>query len=183
MKTAIFLADGFETVEALAVVDILRRAGIENQMVSISENEMVVTSHSIGVKADIRLSEVDFNALDMMILPGGMPGTKNLEACEELMQALDAFYAAGKKIAAICAAPSILAHRGMLKGKRACSYPNFEEHLTAGGATVTKDAATVDGNMITARGMGCAVEFGLTIVAQLVGSEKAEEIRRSIVAC
>lgn len=183
MASAIFLAEGFETVEALAVVDLMRRAGLEIQMVSISGQKEVTTSHKITVKADKILSEVDWDSLDMMILPGGMPGTKNLEACDELMKKLDQFYTNGGRVSAICAAPYILAHRGILKGKKAGVYPGYEAELEAGGATVSMSPSTWDGRVITGRGMGCATLFGLDIIESLAGKEKADAIRKAIVLC
>ncbi len=170
-KVCIFFGTGYEEIEALTVVDLLRRAGIDTEMVSITGEQMVKGSHGIAVRMDKLYDEIDFTAVDMIVLPGGMPGTKNLEAYEPLMAQVDAFYADGKNLAAICAAPSILGHRGMLKGKRACSFPGFESHLE--GAEVTKNPAETDGNIITSRGMGCAIDFGLAIVEKLQGREKA----------
>ena len=149
-----FFAEGYEEIEALTVVDLVRRAGISIDMISVTEAGEVTGSHGITVKMDRTLAETDFSQLDMLVLPGGMPGTKGLEDCEALMEKLDEFYTSGKYIAAICAAPSIFGHRGYLKGRKATSYPDFESHLE--GADVTGAAAIVDGNVITGRGMGCA---------------------------
>ena len=154
-KIAIFLANGFEEIEGLTVVDICRRCGLTIDMVSITEEKQVMGSHKIPVTADMTLSQVNFEEYDCLVLPGGGQGTKNLEACEHLMQQIDAFYASGKYIAAICAAPSIFGHRGILKGKRACAYPCFEDHLE--GAAVTAGPVEVDGNVITSRGMGTSI--------------------------
>lgn len=178
-RIAVFFAEGFEEIEALTVVDICRRAGIEVQMVSVNGEKLVSGSHRIAVQMDLNFDAVDFTALDMIVLPGGMPGTKNLEAHEGLMQQVDAFYTAGKYVAAICAAPSILGHRGILKGRKAGCYPGWEEHLK--GAQVSLDSASVDGNVITGRGMGCAIDFALAIVEQLQGLEAAERIAAGIV--
>ena len=181
-KIAVFLAPGFEEIEALTVVDLCRRAGMEVTMAAIEENgcEVMVTgSHGISVKADTVLSAVDFNGLDMMVLPGGMPGTKNLEACEALMQKLDAFYAEGKNIAAICAAPGIFGHRGYLKGRNACAYPGFESQLM--GADVTRNAVEVSEHVITSRGLGTAIPFALAIVERFCGRERAEELAKGVV--
>lgn len=180
---AIFLAEGFETVEALAVVDLLRRAGINICMVSVTDDKNVTTSHGITVVADALLKDVDFDSLDMMILPGGMPGTLNLEKHAELMKRLDSFNEKGGMIAAICAAPSILAHRGILKGIHAGAYPGYEKDLEDGGAIVSMNSSTTDGRIITARGMGCAVDFGLDIIAMLKGQSESDRIRKAIVAC
>ncbi|MCM1064966.1 MAG: DJ-1/PfpI family protein [Eubacterium sp.] len=178
-KAAIFLAEGFEEIEALTVVDICRRCGVAIDMVSITEEDRVVSSHSVEVRADKVLSQVQFDAYDMLILPGGMPGTKNLEACGPLMEQIDAFYEKGKYIAAICAAPSIFGHRGILKGRNACSYPSFESHLE--GADVTKGPVEISDHVITSRGMGTAIDFGLAIAGVLGTREKAEEIAETIV--
>ncbi|MDD2971180.1 MAG: DJ-1/PfpI family protein [Lachnospiraceae bacterium] len=178
-KVAIFMATGFEEIEALTVVDLLRRAGISISMVSITGEIQVTSSHKVQVTCDALLEEVDFQGLDMIVLPGGMPGTKHLEACEPLMRQVEAFYQAGKYISAICAAPSILGHRGMLKGRTACSFPEFESHLE--GADVTGSEVEVSDFIITARGMGCAIPFGLAIVERFLGKETAEALGKKIV--
>ncbi len=178
-KTAIFLATGYEEIEALTVVDVLRRAGEEVFMVSITGERVVASSHGVEVKADKLLSELNFDEGDVIVLPGGMPGTKNLEACGPLMEQVDAFVEAGKLVAAVCAAPSILGHRGHLKGKKACSFPSFEDHLE--GAQVSRDAAVRDGNIITGRGMGVAIPFALTILEALQSREAAQKIADTIV--
>lgn len=178
-KIAIFLADGFEEIEGLTVVDICRRCGLTIDMVSITEEKQVMGSHKIPVTADMTLSQVDFGEYDCLVLPGGGQGTKNLEACEPLMQQVDDFYAAGKYIAAICAAPSIFGHRGILQGKRACSYPCFEDHLE--GAAVTAGPVEVDGNVITSRGMGTSIPFGLAIAGVFCGQNKADACAHGIV--
>ena len=157
-KIAVFFAEGYEEVEALAVVDLCRRAGIEVSMVSVSGDHFVRGSHGINVEMDALLEEVEFDELDMLVLPGGKPGTPNLEACEPLMKQLDAFYEAGKYITAICAAPSIFGHRGFVKNRRACSYPTAESQLA--GACVTKGPVEIADHVITSRGMGTAVDFG-----------------------
>ena len=178
-KIGIFFAEGYEEIEALTVVDMARRAGIDIDMISIDGCAEAVGSHGIVVKMDKALAEVDFDALDMIVLPGGLPGTTNLENCEPLMQKLDEFYEKEKYVAAICAAPSIFGHRGYLKGRKATSFPNFESHLD--GATVTGGAAEVDGHVITGRGMGCSIPFSLAIVAQFVGKEAADALADKIV--
>ena len=176
-KTAIFLAEGYEEIEALTVADICRRCGVEVKLVSVTEERWVRGSHHVNVEADMCFSQVDFQEYDMLVLPGGMPGTRNLEAHEGLMTQVDAFYAAGKYIAAICAAPSILGHRG--KGRKACCYPGFESHLE--GAEVTKEPVEVSGNVITSRGMGTAIDFALAVAGVFCGREKAEEMAESLV--
>ena len=178
-KTAIFFATGYEEIEALTVVDILRRAGEEIEMVSVTEERTVTSSHGVTVTMDKVLSEVNFDETDVIVLPGGMPGTKNLEACEALMEQVDAFVKAGKTVAAVCAAPSILGHRGHLKGKKACSFPTMESQLE--GADVKQEPAVIDGNIITGRGMGAAIPFGLAILEKLQGKEAADAMGKSIV--
>ena len=167
-KVCVFFGTGYEEIEALTVVDLLRREDIPVDMVSITGEKNVAGSHGICVKTDCLLEDVDFGGVDMIVLPGGMPGTVNLEACAPLMD-----------IAAICAAPSILGHRGMLKGKKACSSPTFEEHLE--GAEVTQNPVETADNIITGRGMGCAIDFGLAIVGKLKGKEQAAVLAGNVV--
>ncbi len=177
-EVCMFFGTGYEEVEALAAVDVMRRAGITVDMVSITGERKVTSSHKVTIEMDCLLEEVDFDSVKMIVLPGGMPGTTNLENCSPLMEQLDKFYAQGKGIAAICAAPSILGHRGMLKGRKACCYPTFESHLD--GAKVTKNPCEVSEHVITARGMGAAVDFGLAIVARLRDRKTADHIAESI---
>lgn len=178
-KVCVFFAMGYEEIEALTVVDILRRAGVDVDMVSITEEKKVTGSHKITVDMDKTFDEVDFQQTDMIVLPGGMPGTTNLEAFEPLMKQVEAFYEAGKYVAAICAAPSIFGHRGMLQGKAACSNPGFESHLE--GADVKKEPAVVSGHVITSRGMGTAIPFGLAILGELKGQEAVQEMKTKLV--
>lgn len=177
-KVCVFFANGFEEIEALTVVDILRRADIDVDMVSISEEKKATGSHRITVETDKVFNEVDFDKTDMIVLPGGLPGTTNLEAFEPLMKQVDAFYENGKYIAAICAAPSIFAHRGMLTGKAACVNPGFESHLEC--ADLKKEAVVVTDRIITSRAMGTAVPFALAILEQFAGKEEAERMKEKI---
>ncbi|MBD5453869.1 MAG: DJ-1/PfpI family protein [Lachnospiraceae bacterium] len=178
-RVCVFFANGFEEIEALTVVDILRRANVIVHMVSVTGEKKVTGSHNIVVEANQLIEEVDFEQTDMIVLPGGMPGTANLEACEPLMKQVDAFFAEGKYIAAICAAPSILGHRGMLQGKKACSSPGFESHLE--GAAVKKKPVVVAGQIITSRGMGTAIPFGLAILEQLKDKNAVAQMKDKIV--
>ena len=178
-KVSVILADGFEEVEALTVVDLLRRATIYVDTVSIMEDYTVHGAHGINVQTEDLFEEVNFVESDMIVLPGGMPGTKNLEACGMLMEQVDAFAAAGKTLCAICAAPSILGHRGLLKGKKAIAYPGFEEELT--GADVTYEPAVRDENIITGRGMGCAIDFGLLILEYLEDKPASDAMAEKII--
>ena len=180
-RIAVFLAEGFEEIEALTVVDLCRRAGIGTDMVSVTGERSVGGSHGICVMADKLLAEEDFDSLDMIVLPGGMPGTRNLEACEGLMEQVELFYRAGKAVSAICAAPSILGHRGFLKGRNACSFPDFESHLE--GASVSGEPVEVSEHVTTSRGMGTAIDFGLAIVERYQGKEAADDLARKIIYC
>lgn len=178
-KIGVFFAEGYEEIEALTTVDLCRRAGIEVLMVATDNAASVTGSHGIRVSMDIALSDVDFDSLDMLVLPGGKSGTENLEHCSALMEQLDRFYESGRWIAAICAAPSIFGHRMYLEGKRATSYPSFTEHLK--GARVTHSPAVSDGNVITGRGMGASIAFGLLIVEKLISGQAADELAKTIV--
>lgn len=178
-KVCIFFAEGFEEIEALTVVDILRRAGIEAFTVSVTGQKTVTSSHKIPVIADMLFDEVHFDDVDMIVLPGGMPGTTNLEAHKGLMEQVDKFYENGKWLAAICAAPSIFGHRGMLHGKKACCFPEFESHLE--GAEVARDEVCVADKIITSRGMGTAIPFGLAICEQLFDKETADALAKKII--
>lgn len=178
-RVCVFFAEGYEEVEALTVVDLLRRAGIETDMVSVTGERFVTSSHGVKVEMDRLFDEVDFKGVEMLVLPGGMPGTKNLEAYAPLMEQVDSFYRGGKYVCAICAAPGILGHRGLLKGKKACSFPEHEYRLE--GAEVTKNPAEKAGHIITGRGMGCSVDFGLAIVETLSGKEAAAALAKKVV--
>lgn len=177
-KVAVMLADGFEEVEGLAVVDVLRRGGIDTVMVSIMGRLDIISSHGINLKADMLFDQVDFDGIDMIVLPGGLKGKENLENCVPLMTKVDEFFAAGKYIAAICAAPTILGHRGILKGKKACCYGGMEGELT--GAVVSYDKVSVDKNVITSRGMGTSVAFALQLLALLKDEKSAKEMAEKI---
>ena len=178
----VFLADGFEEIEALTPVDLLRRAGVEAVTVSIYEGRKTVTgARKITVCADITIDEAVPDKADVIVLPGGMPGTVNLLECSKLMTLVDAQNANGKRIAAICAAPArILGAKGLLKGKKATCYPGLEEYLE--GATPVTDSVVTDGNITTSRGLGTAVDFACELIRLLCGADKADEIRKSVVA-
>lgn len=179
MKLGIFLAEGFEEVEALAVVDIVRRAGMEIDMVSVDNEETVTSSHGITVKADKGFDDAAFDEFDMLILPGGMPGTTNLLNHTGLVEKLKEFNQAGKMIGAICAAPMVLGENGILEGKNAVCHPGFEKHLI--GAKTSEETVMKDGNIITSRGMGTAIPFGLAIVEHFKGMEAVEQVRKGLV--
>ncbi len=180
MKTCfLFLAPGFEEIEALTVVDLLRRDQLPVEMVSVDGTEYVTGSHGIQVKTDRMLSDVHLHEASMLVLPGGMPGTENLYADETVKKMLLDFHAQNRPIAAICAAPSILGRLGILKGKKAVCYPGREEMLE--GATVLKDEVVTDGNITTSRGMGTAIPFGLELVKILDCETEAGVLKNKII--
>lgn len=176
----VFLADGFEEIEALTPVDVLRRAGIETATVSIKKDLEVTGAHGIRVIADITLDKVDASLAEMTVLPGGMPGASNLDACKELHKILDKAGERGAFSCAICAAPMILGRRGELSGKRAVCFPGFEKELK--GAVLTDAGVVRDGRFITSKGMGRALEFGLALVEALKGKETSDRIGGSVFA-
>lgn len=177
----LFLANGFEETEAIAPLDLLRRAGVNVKTVAVGTKcgELTVTgSHSIKIVADMHESDVDPDSADGVILPGGLPGADNLYASEYVASVLDAAYKKDAVIGAICAAPYILGKRGYLNGKRAVCFPGYEEELV--GATVTDAPAVIDGNIITGKAMGAAIPFGLALVNVLCGKETADKISSAI---
>lgn len=174
----VFLAKGFEEIEALTTVDFLRRAELEVYTVGIG-SKIIAGSHNIPVFCDLDESEaVCDDKLDAIILPGGMPGTLNLEANKTVNKFIDYCAENNKLICAICAAPSILGHKGLLKGKTATCFPGFEKELD--GANVSSDYACCDGNIITGKGMGSAISFSQKITEQLINKEKAAKIKESL---
>jgi 4-methyl-5(b-hydroxyethyl)-thiazole monophosphate biosynthesis len=174
-KVYVFLANGFEDVEALIPVDVLRRGGVEVVTVSVVENSQVVeTSHRVRIEADKMFADCDFSDADLLMLPGGMPGASNLNSHEGVRQALQRQHAAGRKVAAICAAPLVLGGLGILRGKRATCYPGFEQTLE--GATYTGDLCTVDGNVTTGEGPAAAFPFAYALLAQLTNEETAKQV-------
>lgn len=178
-KAAVLLADGFEEIEALTVVDILRRASVYVDTVSITDEYRVRGAHGINVQTEDLFDEVNFVEFDMLVLPGGMPGTTNLEEHPGVRRVIEDYAESGKYVAAICAAPGILGGMGLLKGKRAASYPSVESRLA--GAVVSRLPVVQDGNIITSRGMGTAIDFALKLTEVLVSREKAEELAASII--
>lgn len=173
----VFLAPGFEEIEALATVDILRRAGIE-VITASTQGKTVRGSHGIAVEAD-ELAENLTDEFDGVILPGGMPGTLNLEKNGTVQRFLKLAYENGKYLCAICAAPSVLGHAGYLSGKKAVCYPGFEKELT--GAEVIYEPVCADGRTVTSRGAGTAVDFALKITELVCSPEKSAELRKGII--
>ena len=180
-KCAIFLANGFEEIEALAVSDLLFRAGIPVALVSINDEPVVTSSHDITIVADTTIAGLDFDAYDMLILPGGIPGTPNLKACGTLTDAILRFHQEGKMLAAICAAPSVFAELGLLAGKQATCHPAVTEVLKENGVVFSEDKVVVCDHFITSRGMGTAIDFGLSIVTHFLGEKEAARIAEAIV--
>ena len=174
-----FLAEGFEEVEALAPLDLIRRAGLEIKTVGVG-SKTVVGSHGIPVVADMTADELSNDAPDMVILPGGMPGTKNLDASETVHKAIADAVRNDAYVCAICAAPMILGKLGLVRGRTAVCYPGFEKYLD--GATVSDKKVVRDGKIITAKGMGAAVEFGLAIVEALRDAKTADDLATATIA-
>lgn len=174
----IFLANGFEEIEGLMVVDLLRRAGIEITMVSIGDAKEVMGGHGIPIIADTLFEDVIFENANMLILPGGMPGTTNLLEHKGVVKLLQKHNSENQMIAAICAAPSVLGMNGILEGKRATCYPGFEEKLK--GAIYTNEKVVKDKNVITSKGLGTAIEFALSIIEYYKGNEFADQIKASV---
>ena len=177
-----FIAEGFEEIEALCPLDIIRRAGLDIKTVGIGAKD-ITGAHSITVRTD--MSNDEFDALtdksaDMIFLPGGMPGTLNLAKSKTVTDAIITAHRNGSYIAAICAAPSILGDMGILNGKKAVCYPGFESRLT--GATISTDKVVLDGKVLTAAGMGVALDMGLKIVEIFCGKEKASTLRHAVIA-
>ena len=174
-KVYVFLADGFEDVEALIPVDVWRRGGLEVVTVSTTEFPLVQTAHGVNIEADIMFEQGDFSDADLLFLPGGMPGASNLFAHKGVCKAIVDQFVAGKKVAAICASPAVvLAPLGILEGKRATCYPGFEKDLE--GATYTGQLVTVDGNVTTGEGPAAAFPFAYDLLGQLTSPQKANQI-------
>lgn len=178
-KIAIPLATGFEETEAITVIDILRRANLDVTTISIGETLVVDGAHGIKVNADKLFGEINFEEMDMIVLPGGMPGTINLDNHMELKKRVIEFDLDEKWIGAICAAPSIIGKLGLLEDKEATCYPSFEDKLF--NAKISEKTTVVADNIITSRGLGTAIEFALTIVGELVNKESAEKLSKAII--
>lgn len=179
MKVCVFFAEGFEEIEALTVVDLLRRAEVEVLIVSITDNLKVDGAHGISVLADTIFDEVDFSQVDMLVLPGGIPGTPNLAKHSGLIDKILEYNKEKKEIAAICAAPTILGELGLLEGKRAVCYPGKEEQLKK--AIITDKMVESDENITTSRGVGTAIPFSLRLIERLKGEKTAQIIKEAIV--
>jgi 4-methyl-5(b-hydroxyethyl)-thiazole monophosphate biosynthesis len=174
MRIYLFLAEGFEEMEAVVPMDIFRRAGIDLVTVSITNDLKVCGAHGVCVLADKTFAELNFDGEFLIFLPGGMPGTSNLDNHAGLKSLISAQAARGSKVAAICAAPSILGKMGLLNGREAICYPGFEQLLE--GATVSADKVVQSGNIYTAKGPGVALQFALKLVEELKGTKSANEV-------
>lgn len=173
----VLLADGFEEVEAIEPIDIMRRAGLEVQTAALSD-AIVTGTHGISVKADIVIDEVDAASMEAVVLPGGGPGHERLDASDSVHALINRAVADGKYVCAICASPSILGRKQLLMGKKATCFPGFEKYLY--GAECVSDKAVTDGKIITAKGAGAAAEFGFAIVAALKDKKTADEVRAAM---
>lgn len=174
----VHLADGFEEIEAVTIIDVLRRAGLIVITVSVSGNRLVKGSHNIEMNADYLFEDVDYANGEMILLPGGMPGSKNLNEHKGLKQQILEYQKDGKYLAAICAAPIVFGGLGILKGKRVVCYPGYEAHLI--GAEIQTNPVLVDNNVITGRGVGAALKFSLEIVRILKGEESAIHLSKAM---
>lgn len=183
-RVAVLVAPGLEEIEGLTVVDLLFRAGIPCDTVSVAQGRQVTSSHEVTIVCDRAIGDegFSFDDYDMLVLPGGIPGTPNLRACEPLCDALVRFAEAGRALAAICAAPSILAELGLLAGRRATSNPGFQHVLAENGAELlAEEPVVVDGSLITSQGAGTAMLFALEIVRHFLGDEAVERVREGVV--
>ncbi|WP_136194342.1 MULTISPECIES: DJ-1 family glyoxalase III [Actinomyces] len=180
-KVAVLIAHGLEEVEALAVVDVLYRAGIRTDLVAVGDSRTVTSSHQLVLTCEVLLGDVDLGEYDLVFLPGGIPGTPNLKADPTVTAEVTARMRAGRPVAAICAAPSILAELGLLEGRAATSNPSFMKVLAEHGARTSEAAVVVDGDLLTSRGMGTAIELGLEIVRHYLGDDAVDAVKRGIV--
>lgn len=173
----VLLADGFEEIEALTPVDMLRRAGLNVKTVAIG-SKIAVGSHKIPVICDMEAAEVKEDEISMVILPGGMPGSLNLDASSYTDKFIDAALKNGGRLAAICAAPLVLGRRGLLSNKEAICYPGFEHELK--GAKISEKSVVTDGNITTAKGMGVALAFAEELVRLCCGEKRANELSAAV---
>ena len=180
-KAVLFFADGTEECEALLVADLLRRARVEVIIASAMGRRALVSSHGIHLNADALAEDVDYSDVDMVILPGGIPGTPNLAENKTVTDTCVSFAQAGKKVAAICAAPTALAAFGVLNGKKATVYPGMDADLTAAGASYTGLPLTIDGSIVTGEALGAAIPFALALARILAGADAANRVKSAIV--
>ena len=174
----VFFADGFEEMEAFASVDILRRAGLKVEMVSVTPDEIVRGAHGVPVLCDKNIANCDFFDASLIVLPGGLPGAATLAECKELGNLILKFAEEKKPMAAICAAPMVFGKLGVLKGKKATCYPGFDKYLE--GAEYTGAMVERDGNIVTGKGPGASIKFALALVELMVGKEKVKELEEAM---
>lgn len=174
----VFFADGFEEIEAFTSIDVLRRAGLNVEMVTVTGEEVVMGAHDVPVLCDSYFKDCDFTDADLLLLPGGMPGAATLSKHEELNNLILDFVKQDKPIAAICAAPMVLGKLGLLKGKKVTCYPGFEQYLD--GAECTGEQVMIDGKIITSIGPGGAMDFALAVVEMLMGKDKVAELEEAM---
>lgn len=183
-KAYLLLCDGFEEVEALTAADIVKRAGVDVKLVAVYKEDIVRGTHDMKVVSDISFDSAEsfdakkFMDADAVILPGGMPGTANLKKSKAVLEMVKAYNTKGKTVAAVCAAPTVLAAAGLLEGREATCFPGFEADMA--GAKIVSEAAVISGNIVTGKSMGCAVDFGLAIVESMFGIDEAEAVEKSI---
>jgi len=178
-KIAVFLAVGFEEIEAISTIDVLRRGGMEVDLISVSGNMDVEGSHGITIRCELLFYNVDYSEYDVLVLPGGGPGTENLSKHEGLLDLLPKFIDEGKKVAAICAAPTILGGLGLLEGKEAICYPGLEEGLK--GARLSSDPIVTDGQILTGKGAGVSIAFALAILKWFMPLEEVFALQDKLV--
>ncbi len=174
----VHLAQGFEEIEAITIIDVLRRSGVDVVTVSTGDDLMVTGAHKIAVKADVLFKQADYRQAEMIVLPGGMPGAKNLSEHEGLNIQIKKFFEEGKLLGAICAAPMVFGKLGILKGKKVVCYPGFEEYLS--GASIRQDPVVVDGNIVTGRGPGVAMQFSYEIVRLLKDEQNVVKLKEAM---
>ncbi|WP_372775366.1 DJ-1 family glyoxalase III [Mangrovibacterium sp.] len=177
-KIAVHLAEGFEEIEAITIIDVLRRAGLDVETVSVTGKKLVTGSHHISIQADVLFEETDYNTIDMIVLPGGMPGARNLDEHSGLKEQILNFHAQKKPLGAICAAPIVFGHLNILNNRMAVCYPGFETELM--GAKVQQSLLAVDEHILTGQGVGAALAFALKITEILVGKNKADQLAKAM---
>jgi 4-methyl-5(b-hydroxyethyl)-thiazole monophosphate biosynthesis len=180
MKVLVPLAQGFEEIEAITIIDILRRAQINVTTASLGDNP-VIGAHNITVAADIDIKKAVSGNFDCIILPGGMPGSTNLKENSSVLSLIKKINSSGGIVSAICAAPIVLGHAGILAGKKAVCFPGFENELS--GATISKEGVVVDGNIVTGKGPGCAIAFSLKLIELISGKEISDNVKDSLQIC
>ncbi|MBQ4270215.1 MAG: DJ-1/PfpI family protein, partial [Clostridiales bacterium] len=177
-RAIVFITDGTEETECLTTVDIFRRAGIDTTLVAVKDEKKIISSHKVTIEADQTFDEADLDSADILFVPGGMPGVTNFLACDKLIAQIRKSYDDGKYISAVCAGPSVLGKAGILEGKRATCFPGWEDKLFCG--EYTGEGVTVDGRIITGRGLGFSIELALELIKILVSEEMSADLRGRI---